>query len=155
MQPRVPRKMSPALQSAGRTLDVMALGTLRTRATAVFGVVTLLTVSIAFAQESSKSEESSRETKEEIRSILSDIEKRQPPGAPAPIQPLEVRTVSAGRRMEWRPGGPPRGAPARGGAGGFGFQVWAGGPAARRGGRRRGGGRSGRSTPPAGPARLH
>jgi hypothetical protein len=81
----------------------MALGTVRTLATAAFVVVTLLTVSMAFAQESSKSEESSRETKEEIRSILSDIEKRHPPTAPATIQPLEVRTVSAGSRMEWRP----------------------------------------------------
>ena len=81
----------------------MALGTVRTLATAAFVVVTLLTGSTAFAQESSKSEESSRETKEEIRSILSDIEKRHPPSAPATIQPLEVRTVSAGRRMEWQP----------------------------------------------------
>ena len=81
----------------------MALGTLGTLATAAFVVVTLLTASPASAQESSKSEESSRETKEEIRSILSDIEKRHPPSAPATIQPLEVRTVSAGRRMEWQP----------------------------------------------------
>ena len=80
----------------------MALGTIRTLATAAFVVVTLLTGSTAFAQESNKSEESSRETKEEIRSILSDIEKRHPPSAPATIQPLEVRTVSAGRRMEWQ-----------------------------------------------------
>ena len=92
-----------AVQTAGRTLDVMALGTVRTLATAAFVVVTLLTGSTAFAQESSKSEESSRETKEEIKSILSDIEKRHPPSAPVTIQPLEVRTVSAGRRMEWQP----------------------------------------------------
>ena len=81
----------------------MALGTLGTLATAAFVVVTLLTASPASAQESSKSEESSRETKEEIRSILSDIEKRHPPSAPATIQPLEVRTVSAEKRMEWQP----------------------------------------------------
>ena len=80
----------------------MALG--RTLATA-FVVVALLAVSTASAQESSKSEESSRETKEEIRSILSDIEKRHPPSAPAPatIQPLEVRTVSARGHMTWWP----------------------------------------------------
>jgi hypothetical protein len=81
----------------------MALGTLRTLAAAAFVVVTLLTVSTAVAQESNKSEESSRETKEEIRSILSDIEKRQPRSAPAAIQPLEVRAVSAARPMEWWP----------------------------------------------------
>jgi len=81
----------------------MALGSARTLAAAAIVVVTLLTVSTAFAQESSKSEESSRETKEEIKSILSDIEKRHPPSAPAPIQPLEVRTVSAGARMTWQP----------------------------------------------------
>ena len=81
----------------------MALGSARTLATAAFVVVTLLTVSTAFAQESSKSEESSRETKEEIKSILSDIERRNPPSAPATIQPLEVRTVAAGRRIEWQP----------------------------------------------------
>jgi hypothetical protein len=129
--------MSLALQSAGRTLDVMALGTLRTRATAVFVVVTLLTGSMAFAQESSKSEESSRETKEEIRSILSDIEKRQPSGAPAPIQPLEVRTVSAGRRVEWRPFVPLGIALVLGGVGFIVFKVWAVNPRARRRARRR------------------
>jgi len=70
---------------------------------AAFLVVTLLTVSTAFAQESSKSEESARETKEEIRSILSDIEKRHPSDAPVIIQPPLVSTVSAGGRMPWWP----------------------------------------------------
>jgi Flp pilus assembly protein TadB len=81
----------------------MALTSVRTLATAAFVVVTLLTVSTPFAQESSKSEESARETKEEIRSILSDIEKRRPSSAPAMIQPFEVRTVSAGVRRTWQP----------------------------------------------------
>jgi Na+/H+ antiporter NhaC len=79
----------------------MAPDSVRTLATAAFVLVTLFTV--AFAQDSSKSEESARETKEEIRSILSDIEKRHPSSAPAMIQPLEVRTVSAGVRMTWQP----------------------------------------------------
>jgi hypothetical protein len=81
----------------------MALASVRTLATVAFVVVTPFTVSAAFAQESSKSEESARETKEEIRSILSDIEKRHPPSTPALIQPLEVRTVSAGGHMTWAP----------------------------------------------------
>ena len=81
----------------------MAPASVRSLATAVFVLVTLFTVSTAFAQDSSKSEESARETKEEIRSILSDIEKRHPSSAPAMIQPLEVRTVSAGVRMTWQP----------------------------------------------------
>ena len=81
----------------------MALDSVRTLATAAFVVVTLFTGSTASAQESSKSEESARETKEEIRTIISDIEKRHPSSAPAMIQPPEVSTVSAGGRMTWRP----------------------------------------------------
>ena len=81
----------------------MPLASVRALATTAFVVVTLSTGSTAFAQESSKSEESARETKEEIRSILSDIEKRHPSGAPAMIQPPQVNTVSAGGRMTWRP----------------------------------------------------
>lgn len=81
----------------------MALASVRTLAMAAFVVVTLFTMSTAFAQESSKSEESARETKEEIRSILSDIEKRHPSSAPAMMQPPTVSTVSAGGRMTWQP----------------------------------------------------
>jgi len=91
------------LSHARRTLDVMALASVRTLAAAAFVVVTLSTVSTAFAQDSSKSEESSRETKEEIKSILSDIESRYPPVAPPAIQPPEVRTAPEGGRMAWLP----------------------------------------------------
>ncbi len=80
----------------------MALASVRTLASAACVLVTLLTASTAFAQESSKSEESSRETKEEIKSILSDIESRQPPVAPPVIQPSEVQTVPKGKRMAWQ-----------------------------------------------------
>ncbi|PYO16187.1 MAG: hypothetical protein DMD75_01820 [Candidatus Rokuibacteriota bacterium] len=81
----------------------MAPASVQALAAAAFVVVALSTVSTAFAQESSKSEESSRETKEEIKSILSDIENRYTPVAPPVIQPPEARTVSAGARMAWRP----------------------------------------------------
>jgi hypothetical protein len=81
----------------------MALTGVRTLALAAWVLVTLFTASTAFAQESTKSEESSRETKEEIKSILSDIESRQAPAAPPVIQPSEVRTVSEGKRMAWQP----------------------------------------------------
>jgi hypothetical protein len=80
----------------------MAFASVRTLASAACVLVTLFTASTAFAQES-KSEESSRETKEEIKSILSDIESRQAPAAPPVIQPSEVRTVSEGKRMAWQP----------------------------------------------------
>ncbi|MGH7306897.1 MAG: hypothetical protein ACRELZ_26790 [Candidatus Rokuibacteriota bacterium] len=65
--------------------------------------MTLLTASAAFAQDSSKSEESARETKEEIKSILSDIESRYPPVAPPVVQPPEVPAVSEGARVAWQP----------------------------------------------------
>ena len=81
----------------------MAPASVRTLAAAAFVVVALSTVSTTFAQESSKSEESSRETKEEIKSILSDIERRYPPVAPPVIQPTEERTVSTGVRIAWQP----------------------------------------------------
>src|SRR5436853_7771680 len=81
----------------------MAPASVRALAAAAFVVVALSTVSTAFAQESSKAEESSRETKEEIKSILSDIEHRYAPVAPPVIQPPEARTVSAGARMPWPP----------------------------------------------------
>ena len=81
----------------------MAPASVRTLAAAAFVVVALSTVSTTFAQESSKSEESSLETKEEIKSILSDIESRYPPIAPPVIQPTEERTVSTGVRTAWRP----------------------------------------------------
>ena len=81
----------------------MAPASVRTLAAAAFVVVALSTVSTAFAQESSKSEESSLETKEEIKSILSDIESRYPPVAPPVIQPTEERTVSTGVRTAWQP----------------------------------------------------
>jgi hypothetical protein len=81
----------------------MAPASVRTLAAAAFVVVALSTVSTTFAQESSKSEESSLETKEEIKSILSDIESRYPPVAPPVIQPTEERTVSTGVRTAWRP----------------------------------------------------
>ena len=82
----------------------MALASVRTLASAACVLVTLFTASTAFAQESSKSEESSRETKEEIKSILSDIESRQPPPVDPPvIPPSEVRPVSGGKRIAWQP----------------------------------------------------
>ena len=81
----------------------MAPASVRTLAAAAFVVVALSTVSTTFAQESSKSEESSLETKEEIKSILSDIESRYPPVAPPVIQPTEERTVSTGVRTAWQP----------------------------------------------------
>jgi CHASE3 domain sensor protein len=81
----------------------MAPASVRTFAAAAFVVVALSTVSTTFAQESSKSEESSLETKEEIKSILSDIERRYPPVAPPVIQRTEERTVPTGVRIAWQP----------------------------------------------------
>ena len=80
----------------------MAPASVRTLAAAAFVVVALSTVSTTFAQESRKSEESSQ-TKEEIKSILSDIESRYPPIAPPVIQPTEERTVSTGVRTARQP----------------------------------------------------
>jgi hypothetical protein len=81
----------------------MAFASVRTLASAACVLVTLITASTAFAQES-KSEESSRETKEEIKSILSDIESRQPPPVDPPvIPPSQVRPVSEGKRIAWQP----------------------------------------------------
>ena len=81
----------------------MALASVRALASAACVVVTLFTAAPACAQESSKSEESARETKEEIKSILSDIESRHPQVTPPVIQPAEIRTVSEGARVAWQP----------------------------------------------------
>jgi hypothetical protein len=73
---------------------------------AAFLTIALFTASMAFAQPSEKAEEVSRETKQEIEAILSDIQKRGPSPAVEPRTPdILAPTMPAGpveSRIAWR-----------------------------------------------------